>query len=414
MSAFARNWMQIFLVASLVASAQAGTEVVWEETPTHRIKIKRVDGKEVGRWTFPRQKPRSRPGASSKPSALDIRQVSPQNAARIFAEASEEAAKAGREVLLVALGRDQDSAKVRGWLAQPGQRSRAEAAGWHLLVVDLGQPGLAEGPKMNRVLALGRWGVFPARRPVFLYLSRQGMVYKQDLPTVGFFGDVRMTEAMLEKALSRSPDDVGRAKLEQWVQAIEAGLQTPGWAGAKAIHENLKRLDARNYTRPEVQAWMGELAKRCAGKRDVHSITGNELWASVTAHWTKVGVDVMARAYVNTARAAAWRRDWPSAEKEAKSILAIGKKFPAWALQEAHLLRAKVALSRRPPSTEAARQHLLAGIPIDGDSALNKEMKALLAKLDGQRAGRGGAAEARRLEGERRQALREQMRNRRR
>lgn len=48
----ARLVLALLLAAPLVAD----TEVVWEETPTHRIKIKRVDGKEVGRWKFPKKK----------------------------------------------------------------------------------------------------------------------------------------------------------------------------------------------------------------------------------------------------------------------------------------------------------------------------------------------------------------------
>jgi len=32
-----------------------GTKVVWQETATDKIKIKYVDGNEVGRWTFPKE-----------------------------------------------------------------------------------------------------------------------------------------------------------------------------------------------------------------------------------------------------------------------------------------------------------------------------------------------------------------------
>lgn len=48
----------LFLFAfALASSGRAETQVVWEETPTHRIKIKLEDGVEVGRWEFARKTP---------------------------------------------------------------------------------------------------------------------------------------------------------------------------------------------------------------------------------------------------------------------------------------------------------------------------------------------------------------------
>lgn len=46
----------LLLVLALASAAGAATEVRWIETPTHRIKVKTVDGAEVGRWSFPRPK----------------------------------------------------------------------------------------------------------------------------------------------------------------------------------------------------------------------------------------------------------------------------------------------------------------------------------------------------------------------
>lgn len=43
-------------VRSPASAGHSGPKVTWEETATHRIKIKTVDGKEVGRWEFPKAK----------------------------------------------------------------------------------------------------------------------------------------------------------------------------------------------------------------------------------------------------------------------------------------------------------------------------------------------------------------------
>lgn len=63
---------------ALVPACRAGTKVVWEETPTHRVKVKYLDGEEVGRWRFrkkepPRAPPEDRLGGAEVASPPDPR-----------------------------------------------------------------------------------------------------------------------------------------------------------------------------------------------------------------------------------------------------------------------------------------------------------------------------------------------------
>lgn len=44
------------LPAKIPDDSEAEEAIVWEETPTHRIKVKYQHGKEVGRWSFPKAK----------------------------------------------------------------------------------------------------------------------------------------------------------------------------------------------------------------------------------------------------------------------------------------------------------------------------------------------------------------------
>lgn len=50
--------LALALVGAGVPSLWASSPVIrWEETPTHRIKLKLLDGQVIGRWSFPKKKP---------------------------------------------------------------------------------------------------------------------------------------------------------------------------------------------------------------------------------------------------------------------------------------------------------------------------------------------------------------------
>ncbi len=72
-----RRRLALLLAAASAKAALAGTEVRWEETATHRIKVKLEDGREIGRWRFEKKPgttpadPKAIPVPSGKPAAAN-------------------------------------------------------------------------------------------------------------------------------------------------------------------------------------------------------------------------------------------------------------------------------------------------------------------------------------------------------
>jgi tetratricopeptide (TPR) repeat protein len=73
------KWLALILLLALLTPTflrAEETRIHWIETPTHRIKVKLVDGEEIGRWSFPRKAPTT--------SATSLTEPPPKNLTPVF------------------------------------------------------------------------------------------------------------------------------------------------------------------------------------------------------------------------------------------------------------------------------------------------------------------------------------------
>ncbi len=255
---------------------------MWEETPTHRIKIKREDGREVGRWEFPRTDKEKAPapaasGKGASPGTSMERGLGGASAAR------EAARKAGLGLgLILAFGGPQQ-AVVESALAS-GELSKAASGRYHLMVASLA--GLSRMPAVERDAALAflrDYQVAPSPNVAVLLFEPQGSLLWCELPATQSWS-ASLAPAQLTRLLS-SP--YYRERLDKAMQQMVAARTLVGFDQAKALHEALLTLQTVAIQDPQLRRVVAQLVGLTEGRKDQGGdlMQAAENWSGIRSRW---------------------------------------------------------------------------------------------------------------------------------